>query len=152
MKYAARLFAAVVIVSVSLTAPWTCAAQQGVGRGPISAPRDPELEKQCSHSLEVARYYFYKRKPEKGDLEGQDRINKAVEDRLLEILDINPNFGKVDEVYYMLGEVYNRWKNPDEAIKNYSRVIKDYPDSDFVGNAKKRIAEIESKSKAKKEG
>jgi outer membrane protein assembly factor BamD (BamD/ComL family) len=128
------------------------ARAQGVSRGPISTPRDPELEKQCAHSLEVARYYFYKRKPQKGDVDGQERLNKGVEGRLLEILDTNPNFGKVDEVYFMLGELYLRWNNPDEATKNYSRVVKDYPDSDFVGNARKRLAEIESKVKVKKEG
>jgi outer membrane protein assembly factor BamD (BamD/ComL family) len=124
---------------------------QGVGRGPIAAPRDPKLEQESAHSLEVARYYFYKRKPEKGDLDGMERLNKAVESRLLEILDLNPNFGKVDEVYFLLGEVYLRWNNPDEAVKNFSRVVKDYPDSDLVGDSKKRLTEIESKAKAKKE-
>ena len=125
---------------------------QGVGRGPISAPRDLELEKQCAHSLEVARYYFYKRKPEKGDKDGLERLNKAVESRLIEILDLNPNFGKVDEVYYMLGEVYLRGNNLDEAAKSYGRVIKDFPDSGFVGDAKKKLNQIESQAKVKKEG
>ena len=125
---------------------------QGVGRGPITAPRDPELEKQCAHSLEVARYYFYKRKPAKGDKDGLERLNKAVESRLLEIIDLNPNFGKVDEVYYMLGEVYLRGNNADEAAKNYTRILKDFPDSTFAGDAKRRLGEIESQGKVKKEG
>ena len=128
------------------------ARAQGVGRGPISAPRDPELEKQCAHSLEVARYYFYKRKPAKGDKDGLERLNKAVESRLLEILDLNPNFGKADEVYYMLGEVYLRGNNAEEAAKNYARVVKEFPDSGFADDAKRKLGEIESQGKLKKEG
>ena len=130
----------------------TIANAQGVSRGPISAPRDPQLEKECAHSLDVAKYYFYKRKPDKGDKDGLERLNKAVESRLLEILDLNPNFGKVDEVYFMLGEVYLRGSNLDEAAKNYDRVIKDFPDSQFVGDAKKKLNQIESQAKVKKEG
>lgn len=153
MKSTAKLASLLLAITIGcfMTSLTTEVRAQGVGRGPIAAPRDPELEKQCAHSLEVARYYFYKRKPEKGDLDGMERLNKAVESRLLEILDINPNFGKVDEVHFMLGEVYLRWNNLDEATKSYTRVVKDYPDSEFVGNSKKRLNEIESKAKVKKE-
>src|SRR5438552_971044 len=89
-----------------------CAAmpffQQGVGRGPIATPRDPELEKQSLHSLEVARFYF-KRKPDKSDKKNSlERLNKGIEDRLQEIIDTNPQFSKMDEVYFLLGEIYFR--------------------------------------------
>jgi hypothetical protein len=63
---------------------------QGPARGPISAPRDLELEKQSYRNLDVAKFYYHKRKPEKNDKAGWERINKAVESRLLEIVDTNP--------------------------------------------------------------
>lgn len=125
---------------------------QGVGRGPISLPRDPELEQQSRHSLEVARYYFYKRKPSKDDKAGLERLNKAVEGRLQEILDLNPTFGKADEVYFLLGEVYLRGSNFEDAAKSFNRVVKESPDSQFAGDARKRLSEIEAQGKVRKEG
>ena len=70
---------------VCLAAPR--AFQQGPGRGPITVARDPETEKQSARSLEAAKFYFYKRKPEKNDKDGWTRLNKAVESRLQEIVD-----------------------------------------------------------------
>src|SRR5262245_53290608 len=116
MKHEARLASNICIAAACLLSivwvsiVWAAPAvygQQGVGRGSIATPRDPELEKQSIHSLEVAQYY-YKRKPPKGDKAGAERLNKAVESRLLEIIDLNPNFSRMDEVYLMLGDVYKR--------------------------------------------
>src|SRR5512145_518792 len=70
------------------------AFQQGPGRGPIALTRDPEMEKQSSRSLEAAKFYFYRRKPDKNDKDGWARINKAIESRLQEIVDTNPNFAR----------------------------------------------------------
>ena len=127
-------------------------AQQTVGRGPISAPRDPEIEKQSEHNLEVARYYFYKRKPPKNNPEAMARLNKGIEDRLREIIDINPTFGKMDGVYFLLAEVYARAGDLDQAKEFFGKVIKEFPDSQIIGDAKKRLAEIEIQGKGKKEG
>lgn len=126
--------------------------QQGVNRGPITAPIDPELEKQSKNSLDVAKYYFYKRQPSKANKAAVERLNKAVEDRLREIIDINPTFAKMDEVYFLLGEVYTRLGDIEQAHEFYSRVVKEFPDSQMLGGAKKRLAEIEAQGKAKKEG
>ncbi len=127
------------------------APQQTAGRGPLAAPRDPELEKQSAHSLEVARYYFYKRKPPKNDKAGQERLNKAVEDRLLEILDLNPTFGQADAVYFLLGEVYLSSDDPEKAREQFNRVLKEFPDSQYLADTKKRIAELEGQPKGKKQ-
>jgi len=126
--------------------------QQGIGRGPISAPRDPELEKQSLHSLEVARFYF-KRKPDKSDKKNSlERLNKGIEDRLQEIIDTNPQFSKMDEVYFLLGEIYFRGGQPEKAAEALNKVVKDYPDSVFVKDAKKRLEELPAKPEPKKEG
>ena len=112
----------------------------GAGRGPISAPRDPELEKQSYHNLEVAKYYFYKRKPSsKDDKDGWARLNKAVIDRLQEILDTNPNFGRLDSVYQMLATVYTRDNQNEKALECWSIIVKNFPDSEHVAEAKKKL-------------
>jgi len=116
-------------------------APQGPGRGPITAPRDPELEKQSQRNLEVAKFYFYKRKPEKNDQAAWERINKAVESRLMEIVDTHPDFGRMDEVYFMLGEVYQRAGDLPAARENWARVAQNYPESQFLARARKRVDE-----------
>ena len=117
----------------------TALGQTGVGRGSISAPRDPELEKQSAHSLEVARYYFTKRKPAKDDKEGWSRLNKAVVDRLQEIIDTNPTYARMDSVFFLLGEVYTRDNQLEKANECWSIIIKDYHDSEHFAEAKKRL-------------
>lgn len=124
-------------------------AQGGAARGPISAPRDPELEKQSAHNLEVARYYFKSRKPaDKNDKDGWARLNKAVIDRLQEIIDTNPNFARMDSVYALLGEVYTRDNQTEKALQYWSLIVKDFPDSEHVAAAKKRLgATVETEKK-----
>jgi hypothetical protein len=123
-----------------LLAASSASLAQGAARGPISAPRDAELEKQSYHNLEVAKYYFYKRKPtDKNDKEGWARLNKAVIDRLQEILDTNPNFARLDSVYQLLATAYTRDSQNDKALECWSIIVKDFPDSEHIAEAKKRL-------------
>jgi tetratricopeptide (TPR) repeat protein len=115
--------------------------QQGPGRGPITLPRDPELEKQAEHNLEVAKYYFYKRKPDKKDKDGWARLNKSIESRLLEIIDTNPRFTRMDDVYFMLGELYKRTGEMDKAIDNWTKAINETSDEKLKSDAQKRLDE-----------
>jgi tetratricopeptide (TPR) repeat protein len=126
-------------------APCYTEIQQGVGKGPISVPRDPEMEKQAYHSLEVARYYFYKRKPDKNDKEGWARLNKSVEGRLTEILDTNPTFARMDDVYFMLGEVYKRMGDLDKATEYWEKAAKETSDEKIKSEVEKRLAESKKK-------
>ncbi len=126
------------------------AIQQGPGRGPIALPRDPELEKQSYHNLEVAKFYFYKRKPDKNDKDGWARNNKSVEGRLLEIIDINPNFARMDDVYFMLGEVYKRIGDSDKAVENWTKAVKETSDEKIKTEAQKRLDETKNQNKDKK--
>ncbi len=122
--------------------------QQGPGRGPITIPRDPELEKQSYRNLEVAKFYFYKRKPEKNDKESWERLTKAVESRLQEIVDTNPNFARIDDVYFMLGEVYRRLGDLDKAVENWTKAAKETSDEKIKSEAQKRLDEAKSPNKA----
>ena len=123
--------------------------QQGPGRGPISAPADAELEKQSYHSLEVAKFYFYKRKPKKNDKDAMARSNKSIQDRLLEILDTNPTFARMDDVYFMLGEVYQRSGDMAKAVEYWNKALKETSDEKIKSEAQKRLDEAKSQNNSK---
>lgn len=127
------------------------AFQQGPGRGPITVARDPETEKQSARSLEAAKYY-YKRKPEKNDTDGWTRLNKAVESRLQEIVDINPTFSRIDDVHFMLGELYKRMGDLDKAVENWTKSSQETSDEKLKSQIQKRLDEAKSPNKDQKKG
>lgn len=143
---AANVFAS----STNVCSTTTFAFQQGPGRGPITVPRDPELEKQSYKSLDAAKFYFYKRKPEKNDKDGLVRANKAVFDRLQEIVDLNPNFARIDDVYFMLGEVHKRGGDTDKAVEYWTKSVKETSDEKLKAEAQKRLDEAQANNKSKK--
>lgn len=126
---------------------------QGAGRGPIAEARDPEMERSSKKSLDAAKFYFYKRKPGKEDKEALARSNKAVLDRLNEIIDTNDKFAQMDEVYFLMAEVYARDNQPAKANEFYSLVVKEYPDSQHFAEAKRKLGTtVEAKPKTEKKG
>ena len=87
------LFAALLFCVALICAP-AVYAQGGVKAGPDpSTIRDPDLEKDSLHNLEVARNYFKLKK-----------AYVAALARLEEIIAGNPNFSKIEEVYLMAGQ------------------------------------------------
>lgn len=126
------------------------AFQQGPGRGPITVPRDPEAEKQSYKSLDAAKFYFYKRKPDKKDKAAIERSNKSILDRLQEIIDTNPNFARIDEVYFLLGEVYSRNGESDKAVEYWNKAIKETSDEKLKSEAQKHLDEAQAQNKLKK--
>src|SRR5262245_35134197 len=128
------------------------AFQPGPGHGPITAARDPEVEKQSARSLEAAKFYFYKRKPDKNDKDGWERINKAVESRLQEIVDINSSFSRIGEVYFMLGEVYKRMGDLDKAVENWTKASQETSDAKLKSEIQKRLDEAKSQGNDQKKG
>lgn len=115
--------------------------QQGPGRGQVSAPRDPELEKQSVKSLEAAWFYFKKRL-DKSDQQATLKRLEQIEGRLQEILDTYPAFSRLDEVYFLMGEVNQRRGDKEKAIEYYSKISKEFADSRFTKEAKKRLDEL----------
>jgi len=67
-------------------------AQGGAKHGP-EVSRDPGLEKDSQHNLEVARHYFKLKKAYVAALQ-----------RCEEIIAANPTFAKIDEVLFIAGE------------------------------------------------
>lgn len=92
MKKVHLIFAGLLAFLLLSVSP--CLAQGGAKNGPDpSTVRDPELEKDSLHNLEVARQYFKLKKAYVGALK-----------RCEEVIAGNPNFAKLDEILFMAGE------------------------------------------------
>lgn len=146
----------------------TIYAQGGAktGQDP-STIRDPDLEKDSLHSLEVARHYFKLRKAYVAALQ-----------RCEEIIAGNPHFASIDEVLFIAGEssralAENKGKQlsslyvifdgnnkrtlkPEEfrdlAREYLSRLLNEYPQSKFRGQAEENLRVLGGPPKPKTEG
>ncbi|HWC76920.1 MAG TPA: outer membrane protein assembly factor BamD [Blastocatellia bacterium] len=126
MKYIAPLLVTALVVTASLTS-----FAQGPARGRVDPPRDPIMETTAQHNLDVARWYLTKRKAFDG-----------ARDRLQEILDTYPEFSRLDEVLFLMGEVNFKLDKSEKAGEFYQKVIKDFPGSEFAKKARERLKEL----------
>ena len=143
----------VLLFALFVGAPSTPA--QGVRSGPDPATlRDPDLERDSHHNLEVAKNYFKLK-----------RAYVAALKRCEEIIAGNPNFAKIEEVLLMAGQS-SLWlaerkgkQNPDlyvsfeggekrtltseqfrELGRGYlNKLVNDYPDSPYAKQAKEEL-------------
>jgi hypothetical protein len=143
-----------VLVAFLVIVPATY-AQGGVKGGPDPATlRDPDLEKDSNHNLEVARNYFKLKKAYVAALK-----------RCEEIIAGNPNFARIEEVLLMAGQSslwlsQNKGKlNPEQyvsfdggekrtltseqfremGVEYLQKLIKDHPDSLFAKQAQEEL-------------
>ena len=135
-------------------------AQGGVkgGQDP-STLRDPDLERDSHHNLEVAKNYFKLKKAYVASLK-----------RCEEIIAGNPNFAKIDEVLLMAGQSslwlsQNKGKQRPEQYVSFdggekktltpaqfremgvdylNKLIKDYPESPFAKDAREELRLLEA--------
>src|ERR1043166_9201396 len=156
MKIKLLLFVLLFVIAAPVTY-----AQGGVKSGPDPATlRDPDLERDSYHNLEVARNYFKLKKAYVASLK-----------RCEEIIAGNPNFAKIDEVLLMAGQS-SLWladkkgkQSPDlyvsfdggekrtltseqfrEMGRDYlNKLIKDHPDSPFAKQAREELAALPAK-------
>ncbi len=146
--------------------PAVC-AQGGAKSGPDpSTIRDPDLEKDSLHNLEVARLYFKLKKAYVAALQ-----------RCEEIVAGNPNFAKLDEVLFIAGSsslqlAENKGRQPSslygtregntkrtltpeefrELGRNYlTQLVNDYPQSAFSKQAEQSLRTLGG-PKPKEEG
>lgn len=131
-KSAALLIAAALLLSCGAL------AQQGPSRGPVEPPRDLEKEVFAKHNLEVARYYITRRKAYQGAI-----------DRLKEVIETYPDFSRMDEILYWMGEANIKLDKPDAATDYFEKLLKDYPGSEFAKKTKIRLDELKGTAKAK---
>ena len=110
-------------------------AQGTAKTGPAPATvRDPDLEKDAMHNLEVARHYFKLKK-----------AYLAAIQRCEEVIASNPTFARIDEILFIAGEsslLLSQGKGKqtsklpaaklrDDAREYLSQLVNDYPDSSF---------------------
>src|ERR1700752_2138537 len=89
-----RISLLILVIAATLFVVAPAARAQGVRSGPDqSTLRDPDLEKDSLHNLEVARNYFKLKKAYVAALR-----------RCEEIIAGNPNFAKIEEVLLMAGQ------------------------------------------------
>jgi TolA-binding protein len=110
-------------------------AAQGPARGPVEAGRDPAMEITAKHNLETARWYITKRK-----------VYEGARDRLQEIIETYPEFSRMDEVLFWMGEVSLKLKKNDAAEDFYNKMLKGYPSSEFAKRAHERLDELKATS------
>lgn len=85
------------------------------------------------HNLGIANYYYtLSVDQKKGGLKG-------AQSRYREILDKYPNFSYMDEALFKLAVTYQIEEETDEAAKYFQRVVRDFPNSDYVAKAKEQL-------------
>src|SRR5881394_3955858 len=87
-----KRFICIAIIAAVMALSSSLARAQGSAKPLTDVARDPDMEKESLHSLDVARQYFKLRKAYVGALE-----------RCEEVLAGNPTFSKIDEVLYIAG-------------------------------------------------
>jgi outer membrane protein assembly factor BamD (BamD/ComL family) len=148
-----------ILIVLFVAAPSTF-AQGGVKSGPDpSTLRDPDLERDSNHNLEVAKNYFKLKKAYVAALK-----------RCEEIIAGNPNYEKIDEVLLMAGQSslwlsQNKGKQRPEQYVSFdggekktltsrqfremgvdylNKLIKDYPESQFARQAREELQTLEA--------
>jgi len=145
------------LLLVFFVAPITYAQGVKSGQDP-STLRDPDLERDSHHNLEVAKNYFKLKKAYVASLK-----------RCEEIIAGNPNFEKIDEVLLMAGQSslwlsQNKGKQKPEQYVSFdggekktltsaqfremgvdylNKLIKDYPESPFAKDAREELRLLE---------
>ncbi|MCS6884398.1 MAG: outer membrane protein assembly factor BamD [Acidobacteriota bacterium] len=102
------------------------AATQGtLQQQPLRMPKNPELEREAKHNLEVARFYFKK------------KAYKGVTDRLFEIVYTYPEYSKIDEVLWLLAVSLDKLGKKDDAINFAKKLVDEFPESQYAKQTKK---------------
>ena len=81
-------------------------------------------------NFRIAKYYYRK------------RAAKAVISRLEEIAQDYPSFSRADESLWMLADTLERVGKKPESVPYYSRIITDFPLSDYVPDSKERLKDL----------
>jgi outer membrane protein assembly factor BamD len=85
------------------------------------------------HNLSIANYYYtLSVNQKKAGLKG-------AQSRYREIMDKYPNFSFMDEALYKIAVTYQIEEETDEAAKYFQRLIRDFPNSEFVDKAKEQL-------------
>jgi outer membrane protein assembly factor BamD len=88
------------------------------------------------HNLYIANYYYSLSVSQgKGGLKG-------AQSRYREILEKYPDFDYLDEALYKLAITYMAEEETDQAARYFQRIVRDYPNSQYVAKAKEQLTLI----------
>jgi outer membrane protein assembly factor BamD len=104
-----------------------------------NSPLKPEIEGNLKdvqqvlglHELDIARFYIKNR-----------QSYKAGESRLRDIVSKYPFFSYYDESLYLLGVSLIEQEQPEEASDYFTRLVRDYPNSEFTDEGKKYLERL----------
>ena len=157
----------VLVLLLFLVLSFSAVQAQGVRSGPDPATlRDPDLERDSLHNLEVAKNYFKLKKAYVAALK-----------RCEEIIAGNPNFQKIDEVLLMAGQssvwlsqhkgkqsptLYVTFDGSEkrtlssEQFRDMGRdylkkLVADYPNSPYAKEAQEELRALETSTPAPKQ-
>ena len=85
------------------------------------------------HNLYIANYYYTQ-----SVNQGKSGL-KGAQSRYLEILDKYPQFGYMDEALYKLAVTYMTEEETDQAARYFQRIVRDYPNSEWVAKSKEQL-------------
>jgi outer membrane protein assembly factor BamD len=78
-------------------------------------------------NFRVARFYFIR------------GVYRAAGARLLELTNRYPLYSQADQANWMLGQIYEKAERNDYAGKYYARIVREYPLSPLVADAKQKL-------------
>lgn len=96
-------------------------------------------ERLAAHSAEIAIGY------------NKRRAYRASISRLSEIMTSYPDYSRLEEIYYYLGDDHFMMRQYDQAVPFFTKVVTDYPRLALAKAATKRLAEIEKLKAALKD-
>jgi outer membrane protein assembly factor BamD len=82
------------------------------------------------HELDIAKFYFNK------------QAWKSTEGRLRDIINQYPEFSYYDEALYRLGVSMIEQEQPEEASEQFTRLVRDFPNSEFAGSGKEFLEKL----------
>jgi outer membrane protein assembly factor BamD len=89
-------------------------------------------ENLAMHGKQVGDFYYDR-------FRNTQRGLKGAQSRYKEVFDKYPNFSFMDEVLFRLATTYQLEEEPDEAAKYYQKIVRDYPNSNYVDKAKDQL-------------
>ena len=98
----------------------------------LSYPYNKQVAPKCLYMMARCYRELYRYSRRKSDL------NEAVE-RYRVLVERFPESRLADDALYALGELYLRQKKRDSAIHAWERLLNNYPKSEFVSRARKRL-------------
>ena len=103
---------------------------------PVAEQRLREVQEVLAlGNFEIGRFYFL------------NLADRAAQPRLTELVERYPNFSKADTALYYLGRSIDRQsgqEKEEEASRYYSRIVRDYPLSEYAEDAKKQLQALGS--------